>query len=133
MYVFIKDYIVRLLEDKVAYLRHRGTRGRRNKGQPYNKRRSSVYAPDPPALPRYAGYDDNSAAYGRNLKMLQEEEKKPTPDKEVVMDLMKKTFFIRRQNILKIKTPVASLLKMFPSLRNEIQVSLHAEIIGRSN
>ena len=55
--------------------------------------------------------------------VLQEEEEKVHPNEEVVMDLMKKTFYIRRRNILKAMTSVTNLLKIYPSLRNHSQVS----------
>ena len=87
-----------------------------------------MFAPKPPVLQSSASHDDSLAAYEMNLRMLQQQGEKPNPDKGVVMDLMKKTFYLRRQNILKASTSVASLLKTFPCLRNRIQVSVHAKI-----
>ena len=55
--------------------------------------------------------------------ILQEEEEKLNPNREVVMDLMRKTFFIRRQNILRAPVSVTKLLRIYPSLRNHDQVS----------
>ena len=79
-----------------------------------------MFTPKPPVLQSPAG---SSAAYEMNLKILQQQGERPNPDKAVVVDLMKKTFYMRRQNILKASTSVADLLKTFPCLRNRIQVS----------
>lgn len=124
---FIKEYLIRLLEDKLTYLRSCKTK-LKNKCQTYRKRKSFIFTPRPPVLQPPVHYDNSLATFEMNLMILQGEEKKPNPNREMVMDLMEKTFFIRRQNILKTTTSVASLLKMFPSLRNHIQVSVHAHM-----
>lgn len=125
--IFIKEYLVRLLEDKLTYLRTSKTK-QKNQYHRSKKRSPFVFSPRPPILQPPIDYDDNSAMYEMNLRMLQKEEEKPNPNKEVVLDLMEKTFFIRRQNILKTPTSVASLLKTFPSLKNHIQVSVYSYV-----
>ena len=123
---FIKEYITKLLKDKLIYLRSIKTR-KRNQSQSTGRKYSfPVYCPNPPALPRSPGHDNSLAMYARNVKALQEEEAKPSPNKEVVMDLMKKTFFIRRNNAVKASTPVVTVLKIFPSLKNYSQVSVYS-------
>ena len=121
---FIKEYIISLLEDKLSYLRCSKTR-QIYKAPASRKRGSFVFTPRPPELQPPADYDDSSATYEMNLRMLQVEEKKPNPNRETVMNLMEKTFFIRRQTILKAPTSVSRLLETFPSLRNHIQVSMY--------
>ena len=119
---FIKEYIISVLEDKLMYLRNCTSR-QAYKGPASRKRSSFVFTPRPPELRPPADYNDSLATYEMNLRMLQVEERKPNPNRETVMSLMEKTFFIRRQNILKAPTSVSSLLETFPSLRNYIQVS----------
>lgn len=125
---FIKEYIISLLEDKLTYLRNCKTR-QMYKPPASRKRNSFVFTPRPPELRPPADYDDSSATYEMNLRMLQVEERKPNPNREMVMSLMEKTFFIRRRNILKALTSVSSLLETFPSLRNYIQVSTYMCIL----
>lgn len=86
-----------------------------------------MFTPKPPVLQSPA--DSSPAAYEMNLKILQQQGERPNPDKAVVMDLMKKTFYTRRQNILKASTSVAGLLKIFPCLRSHIQVSFMKKCI----
>ena len=132
--IFIKEYIIKLLKDKLVYLRSVKTRKRnkcqstgRNKCQSTSRKNSfPVYCPISPALLRSPGHDNSLATYARNAKVLQEEEAKPSPNKEVVMDLMKKTFFNRRNNTLKASTSIVTMLKTFPSLKNYSQVSVHS-------
>ena len=80
-----------------------------------------MFTPKPPVLQSSAG--SSSAAYEMYLKLFRQQGERPNPDKAMVMDLMKKTFYMRRQNILKASTSVADLLKTFPCLRSHIQVS----------
>jgi len=119
------------LEDKLHYLRYCQTK-QKYTSPSTRKRRSSVFAPNPPALQLSREYADYSKTHGQSLKALQEEEEKLSPNEEVVANLMKKTFFIRRRSILKCKAPisVANLLKIYPSLRNCNQVSVHTEMFN---
>ena len=66
------------------------------------------------------GEDKNS--HDRHVKLLQMEEKKLSPDLNIVADLMKRTFSIRRAGILDEPQPVYQLLKVYPSLRRYDQV-----------
>lgn len=96
----------------------------RDEREPPRKKKLSFFAPQSPVLRKASNNCNNDLkAHKRNLMILQEEEEKLNPNKEVVMDLMKKTFFIRRQNILKAPASVPNLLKIYPSLRNCDQVS----------
>lgn len=121
--LFIKEYIIKLLKNKLNYLRKRGSRTSQQKNgcQTPKKRKLSSFTPNPPVLQQSNA--DSSAEYEANLKTLQKEGEKHNPNKMLVMDLMKKTFYMRRQSILKGPTSVASLLKIFPFLRNYDQVS----------
>ena len=115
------------MEDKLTYLRSCKTKPRYMYNyQPSKRRKCSIFTPKPPAL--QSSCDHSLTAYEMNLRILQQEGEIPNPDKGMVKDLMKKTFYTRRQNVLKASTSVASLLKTFPCLRSHIQVSVHAEI-----
>ena len=116
----LQEYIIKLLEDKLSYLQNCKTK-QTYTYQLSRRKRCSMFTPKPPVLQSPAG---SLAAYEMNLKILQQQGERPNPDKAVVMDhLMKKTFYMRRQNILKASTSVADLLKTFPCLRSHIQVS----------
>ena len=117
------------MEDKLTYLRNCKHRQTYNH-HPSRKREYSVFTPRPPTLEPSTEYDHSLLAYERNLRILQQQVEVSNPDKEVVMDLMEKTFYMRRQNILKASTSVAGLLKTFPCLRSHVQVSKHAQVLG---
>ena len=66
------------------------------------------------------GEDNNS--HDRHVKLLQMEERKVSPDMNIVADLMKRTFLIRRTGIMDEPQPVYQLLKVYPFLRKYDQV-----------
>ena len=110
----------------MSYLRAKAhaTRKQRDDQKPPRKKKLSIFAPKFPALHQYDNYNNETSAHERNLIALQEEEEKLHPNEDIVTDLMKNTFFIRRQNILKASTSVTNLLRIYPSLRNYNQVSI---------
>ena len=124
-YITLQEYLVKILKSKLGYLRTKahGTVKQRNDWDPPRKKKLSFFAPRFPMLYLHDVCNNDPSTHKRNLVALQEEEEKLHPNEEVVMDLMEKTFFIRRQNILKASIPVTDLLKIYPSLRNYNQVS----------
>ena len=66
------------------------------------------------------GEDKNS--HDRHVKLMQLEERKVSPDLNILADLMKRTFSIRRTEIIDEPQPVYQLLKVYPSLRRYNQV-----------
>lgn len=72
-----------------------------------------------PEIP--AGGEDK-VSHDRHVKLMQLEERKVSPDVNILADLMKRTFPIRRAEIIDEPQPVNELLKVYPSLRRCDQV-----------
>ena len=121
------------MKNKLSYLRTKANtpRRQRNEWEPPRKKRLSVFAPKSPML--HASCNNDPSTHRSNVMLLQEEEEKLNPNREVVMDLMRKTFFIRRQSIVKAPASVTKLLKIYPSLRNYDQVSEFVWTIVRAH
>ena len=132
LYVYIKEYLVKILKNKLSYLRAKayGTVRQRNDWESPRKKKLPFFVPKFPVLHLHDGCNKDPRTHERNLMLLQEEEEKLHPNREVVMDIMKKTFYVRRQNILKASTSVSNLLKIYPSLRNYDQVSAYVNYQG---
>lgn len=115
---------MKILKSKLSYLRAKtyATVRQRNDWESPRKKRLSFFVPKFPVLHPYDGYNKDPSTHERNLMLLQEEEEKLHPNREVMMDIMKKTFYIRRQNILKASVSVSNLLKIYPLLRNYNEV-----------
>ncbi len=77
--------------------------------------------PRSPAAPGIPPGEDK-ASYLRHLKMLQHEERKVSPDKRVISDIMRRTYPFRRQDILEQPQPIEKLLQTYPSLKRSEQV-----------
>ena len=77
--------------------------------------------PKSPAVPVIPAGED-MASHRRHLKVLQLEEKKVTPNKHVVADLMARTYPFRRQEIMEHPQLLEQLLKTYPSLQRSEQV-----------
>ena len=77
--------------------------------------------PQLPAAPLFPPGED-SASCKRHLKMLQQEERKVSPDKRVISELMRRTYPFRRQEILEQPQLVVNLLQTYPSLKCSEQV-----------
>ena len=109
----------------MSYLRSKAhaTRKQRNNQKPPRKKKLSIFVPKFPMLHQYDNFNNESSAHERNVRALQEEEEKLHPNEDIVTNLMKNTFFIRRQNILKASISVTNLLRIYPSLRKYNQVS----------
>lgn len=67
---------------------------------------------------------EDRASHDRHVKFLQSEEKKISPNAAVCKDLMKRSFNIRREDILNNPKPVSELLKIYPSLKRGDQVKI---------
>ena len=75
-----------------------------------------------PAIEPPVGEDN--ASHMRHLKMLQLEERKVSPDRNVISDLMKRTFHYRRLEIIEEPKMVQQLTKVYPSLKRCNQVCM---------
>jgi len=71
-----------------------------------------------------AAVGEDKASHSRHVKMLQSEERKVSPDKNVVADLMSRTFYFRRSEILEQPQLVQELLKTYPSMKRYDQVHI---------
>lgn len=78
--------------------------------------------PTPPLLVQNNDQED-MVAHERNVALLQQQTKKVTPNEHIITELMKKTFCVRRKIILEIPCRVSELLKTYPCLKSENQVS----------
>ena len=65
---------------------------------------------------------DDDAAHKKRIKILKNENKKLIPDRQVVSELMEKTYTYRRRQILEEPVMVANLLDTFPFLSEIDQV-----------
>lgn len=122
----IKEYLVKILKNKLNYLRfkaHGTIRPRNDCLPPIRKKRLTTFSPKPLVLlPMSDDCGNGPSEHERDLMVLQEEEGKMNPNNEVVMDLMRKTYSSRRQNILSVPTSLTDLLKIYPSLKDYYQV-----------
>lgn len=123
-------YLIKLLEDKLKYLRN--YKGK----QPTNKELSDTVVattkvpktqqgPRPPIINlEDDDYDEDEPAFERHLKFFQREYKKLRPDEYIFKDMMKKTFKMQRQKIQDAPMRVADLLQMYPALQSYDHVSV---------
>ena len=74
----------------------------------------------PATLQPVAGED--KASHLRHVKMLLIEERKVSPDKNAITELMKRTFFYKRSEIVEEPQLVKDLVKTYPSLKRYEQV-----------
>ena len=92
-------------------------------GPPTKKQYKGKYPsvePNPMIIMQATGEDKNS--HDRHVKLIQLEERKVSPNLNVLADLMMRTFSIRRIGIVDEPQPVNQLLKVYPSLRRYDQV-----------
>lgn len=123
-------YLVKLLEDKLKYLRNykgKHSTGSRSSDAMVNVKKTpkNPQGPRPPVI--YIeddSYDEDEAGFERHLKFLQREYKKLRPDDVIVKEMMKKTFKIRRQHIQEVPTRVTDILETYPALQNYDHVSI---------
>ena len=126
------------LRDKMKYLRNAKPRGiKREAADEYKVTEHESEGSGPPNKKQYkgkypsaesmiitsmeaTGEDKNS--HDRHVKLMQLEERKVSPDLNILADLMKRTFSIRRTEIIDEPQPVHQLLKAYPSLRRSNQV-----------
>ena len=76
--------------------------------------------PAPPSV--LHGEDD--ASHKRHLNMLSLEAKKVKPNEKSLQELMRRTFPIRRQDIVDNSIPIGTLLKQYPPLEKYRYVSI---------
>ena len=93
-----------------------------NKTSPVKKKPRVHYPSIVPTAHAVPPVGEDKASHTRHVKILQLEERKMAPDKNVVADLMIKTFHFRRCEILEEPQPVQELLKMYPSMKRYNQV-----------
>ena len=76
--------------------------------------------PAPPIAP----HGEDEASHKRHLNMLSLEAKKVKPNEKSLLELMKRTFPLRRQDIVDNSLPIATLLKQYPPLEKYRYVSI---------
>lgn len=110
---------------RMAYLRKPDDMKR---GNPLKDKRKVVANDQPrmptaPATPLYmCGEDDASIA--RHCKMLTSEMKRVNPNRQVIKQLMAKTFTLRRRQILEGMGTVQDIIKVYPALKYPEEVSI---------
>lgn len=121
------------LKDKMKYLRNAKPRkvgvpagtynGNENEAEepPAKKRKEFEQFPKSPAAPIIPPGED-MASHLRHVKVLQQEEKKISPNKRIIFDLMARTYPYRRKEILEQPQPIRQLFKMYPPLKRSEQV-----------
>lgn len=140
---FNKGYLTEALKDKMKYLRNAkprplkrppsdndevretGAEWKCDDGEQESlvkkPRKEFKQYPQLPTAPLFPPGEDR-ASYQRHLKMLQQEERKVSPDKRVISELMRRTYPFRRQEILEQPQLVVNLLQTYPSLKRSEQV-----------
>ena len=124
----LQGYLVEALKDKMKYLRNSKPRIKSENSNEMSEppakkiKKEFTQIPHIPAAPHIPKGEDE-ASYLRHLKVLQQEEKKMSPNKQVIADLMTRTFPFRRKEILEEPSSMDQLLKKFPSLKRTEQVT----------
>ena len=62
------------------------------------------------------------------FKMMQNELKKVVPNKKIVIDLMRRTFPLRQQNVLSETGTILCILEKYPAIADSDEVSLSAYV-----
>lgn len=88
---------------------------------PPKKRKEFEQLPKVPMAPTIPLGED-VASHNRHVKVLQQEEKKMSPNKCIISDLMAKTYPFRRREILDEPQAIQQLLVTYPSLKRSEQV-----------
>ena len=127
----LQEYLIVALRDRLKYLRnYRGKDGAATKREaddstsgeaeatPCKKKKVGFLTskPRPPALTASVLGEDK-ASFKIHMSSLKKEHARITPRPHVMADLMKKTFHVRRQEIMTSPTTVTNLLKAYPSLK----------------
>ena len=127
-----QEFLEVALRDKMKYLRNAKPRRKATKSSEeaptltkkprphYPTHQQDVATHHQPAIEPPVG--ENNASHMRHLKMLQLEERKVSPDRNVISDLMKRTFHYRRLEIIEEPKMVQQLIKVHPSLKRCNQV-----------
>ena len=109
----------------MAYLRKPTTKKRGDpskKKSPANNILPKIIKPSIPFAPLIPEGEDE-ASLERHLKKLKEEMKRPTPSKNIVRELMRRTFPLRRRIIMDGTEILSSILQTYPALKFPDEVS----------
>lgn len=104
---------------RMGYLRKPEKRGNPSKRHPIQKE----VKPDSTFVPLIPDGEDE-ASLQRHKKKLKEEMKKVSPSKTALRELMKRTFPLRRREILEGKGAVSEIILLYPALKfpDEVQI-----------
>ena len=126
----VQDFLEASLRDKMKYLRNAKPRPRVKHDLTVDE--ESLPVKKKPFKPQYPSYSmspeqsapaaEDEASHLKHVKKLQLEERKVSPDRNVVADLMNRTFHLRRCEILKQPQLIQQLLKTYPSMKRCDQV-----------
>ncbi len=120
--MFTQEYIVPALQDKMKYLRnYNGNKVEQTKGEKSAKWEAKPSYPKAPPLASSIIIDES--AVERHMKLLQKEEKKVSPSKHIISELMDKTFNHRRRDLLEGVLPVSKIISIYPALSRSHHVS----------
>ena len=136
--MLLQGYLAEALKDKMKYLRNAKPRttkkaksepedmsGTDEEPQAKKPRKEFKQFPRSPAAPLIPSGEDK-ASHERHLKVLKLEERKVTPNKKIISDLMRRTYPFRRQEILEQPQPIQQVLEKYPSLKRSEQVRLYS-------
>lgn len=73
------------------------------------------------------------ASHLRHIKVLQQEEKKLSPNKRIITDLMVRTYPLRRKEIMEDPQPIQQLFITYPSLKRSEQVKIQTFMVSELN
>ena len=108
---------------RMAYLRKPDNKKRGNpskEGRKYLTPKPVMPSTSSPLIP--VGKDE--ASQQRHEKILKAEMKKANPNKQTVKELMRRSFFQRRRNIVDGMGTVQDILIHYPALKNPEEVSI---------
>lgn len=108
----------------MKYLRNSKPRTKNDSQTPPVQKKPRAHYPSQSMAHLVIPLGEDEASHSRHIKMLQLEERKVSPDKNVVADLMKRTFHFRRSEILEQPQLVQELIKTYPSLKRCDQVHI---------
>ena len=81
--------------------------------------------PSIPNVPALVPIGEDEASMKRHFKMMQNEFKKVVPNKKIVIDLMRRTFPLRQQDVLNETATISFILEKYPALADSDEVNIH--------
>lgn len=114
----MQNYLIVSMKTRMAYLRKPDDRKRGNPSKE-NRKSLPVAKPIMPAIPAtiLMPIGEDEASQLRHEKVLKTEMKKVNPNKQVVRELMKRSFFLRREKIVGGLGSVQDVLAYYPALK----------------